>query len=241
MFYCFVDPSQISGGQILITEGNFHHLKNVMHAAPGEHIRVRSDRYVYECEIIHVGRSDIRAQILTTENVAPEYKHSFIAAVAILQEKRFDLLLQTAVQLGVSEIHPVITRNAIFQEIKPGRSERWRKIVHSACMQSQRIFIPSVEEPADLESVVRRMTARPKLKALAAYELEEKNRISGMDFTDCDSIAFFTGPEGGFTNEEAGMMSSSGVLTVTLGPNILRAETAALVTFTLLQQKLGYL
>jgi len=241
MFYCFVNPSDIDGGTITIRGENFRHLKTVLHAGPGETIRVRSDRFVYEARIDAVEKEKIAAKIISAKETGNAPTRRIVLCQALIQEKNFDLALQQAVQLGVSSVRPLLTRNVANHRMKPGKKERWEKIVLAAAMQSQRLEIPAVAEAAPFEEVLAGFAASKGARLIMPYELEEKRTIDAALFENSAEIALFIGPEGGWSAEEVGLARDRGVVTVTLGPHILRSETAALVGLTLVFRSLGVL
>jgi len=247
MFYCFIPPGDIDGGRISVTGENFHHLKTVRHAEAGETIRVRSDRFVYEAKIETVGRDRIVALILSSEEIGAESSRPLVIAAALIQEKNFDLLLQLSVQLGVSSIQPILTRNVANHRVKQDKRERWQRIVKAACMQSRRTAVPVVEDVVEFAEAVSRYKAdgkdvkNEKIRMIMPFELEDKRLIEPALFEGTSGTVVFIGPEGGWSAEEADFARENGIVTVSLGKNILRAETAALVSLTLVRRSLGEL
>ena len=241
MFYCFISPQDIEAGLISVTGENFNHLKTVLHASAGEMIRVRSDRFIYEARIETIGKDRILARIFSSKETDAGHTPKLILAPALIQEKNFDLLLQQSVQLGISSILPILTKNVANHRMKPDRKERWQKIVKAACMQSQRKEIPEVHEPAEFTSVVEDYLGRKDIRMVMPYELEQTRIIDAPLFEGVLETVVFIGPEGGWSVDEATFARKHGVITVSLGGNILRAETAALVSLTLVSRCLGIL
>jgi 16S rRNA (uracil1498-N3)-methyltransferase len=233
MFYCFIPPGDIRDGLVAVTGENFRHLGTVLRAAPGETIRVRSDRFIYEARIETVGTDRILARIVSSREAGPVSSRRVVLAPALIQEKNFDLMLQQSVQLGVSLILPVLARNVANHRVKPGRLERWRKIVRAACMQSQRAGIPEIRDPEDFQAVVAGYAGQKGTRMIMPYELEEGRVIDASLLDGAEEAVVFIGPEGGWSADEAASARANGVATVSLGRNILRSETAALVSLTL--------
>lgn len=149
---------------------------------------------------------------------------------------KMELIIQKAVELGVSGIIPVASRRCVvkLEEKKAAaRRQRWQGIAEAAAKQSRRGIIPEVCQVTDFREAVR-MAAHMDVR-LIPYELAE-----GMDKTRAlidgirpgQSVAVFIGPEGGFEQEEISLAAENGIEAITLGRRILRTETAGLAVLS---------
>ena len=149
---------------------------------------------------------------------------------------KMELIIQKAVELGVSGIIPVASRRCVvkLEEKKAAaRRQRWQGIAEAAAKQSRRGIIPEVCQVTDFREAVR-MAAHMDVR-LIPYELAE-----GMDKTRAlidgirpgQSVAVFIGPEGGFEQEEISLAEENGIEAITLGRRILRTETAGLAVLS---------
>lgn len=242
MFYCFVPPSDVSDGTIRITGPNARHLRLVLRCQNGESVRVRSDRFLYETRILRIVNDAVEVEILSRSEAVPVSGPKIILATGLIQEKRFDLLLQTACQMGVFAIRPLLTDYTADHRVKSGRMERWTKIIEEACMQSQNPYPPGILPVESLRDAVRKeKETDPSALLLMPSELEEKERLTPSLLEGVDRIVLFIGPEGGWSPDEAAFADAEGIRTVTLGRRILRTETAAAVALTLIQERTGQL
>ena len=137
-----------------------------------------------------------------------------------------DLTIQKSVELGVSKIVPVFSERCVVkQEKKSNKTDRWQKIALEAARQSGRGIVPEVAEALTFDQALQ--DSKNRQFTLFPWEEEHgmtlKQAIEGKDLTD---VGVFIGPEGGFSEEEADKACRSGALSVTLGPRILRTETA---------------
>jgi len=165
--------------------------------------------------------------------------------VSLTQREKFELILQKAVEVGVSSIQPFISRYSLVREkaIQPKRRLRWEGILREAAEQSGRVLIPALHETAILPQVIERCAAESDL-CLAAWEGEQTATLQqvlrkAQVKKALARIALFIGPEGGFAQQEMDLFRQHGVLSVSLGKRILRMETAAMVAPALILYELG--
>lgn len=235
MFYCFVDPREIRYNTVRIRNDDFFHLTRVLRCKLGEKIRVRSDRFTYLCEIVCIDKSSLKASVLEKREVPVPDGPRIILAPSLIREKSFDQILQFGVQLGAHEFCPVAADRSVHHAWKPERLVRWQKILLSASMQCQRETPPVINPPVSLEG----FSCGKSRSVVMPWELEEEKNISGLDLSGTDEIVIITGPEGGWTREEISRGKEIGFQTVSLGPYILRAETAVLTALVLIKEHLG--
>jgi 16S rRNA (uracil1498-N3)-methyltransferase len=147
-----------------------------------------------------------------------------------------DQTLQKSTELGVVAFQPLITERVevrIRPEKLAKRMEHWRKVVISACEQSGRATIPALDEPVDLIEWLDRSPNKQRL-------LLEPGAGSSLARTRPENrTELLVGPEGGFSEKEVAMLSQNGVLPVSLGPRILRTETAGPAAIAILQALAG--
>lgn len=151
----------------------------------------------------------------------PPPRRSMHLACALPKGERQHVLLDIATQLGMTRFTPLDCARSI---VKPGLNSaaRWRKICLETCKQSRRLHLPVIEPPTSLEEFLARRAngnlwiAHPSSSPGAAASLSA-----------ADDVTFLVGPEGGFTEAEISLVTARGGRTVSLGPNVLRIETAA--------------
>jgi len=237
-FYCFVPPSEVKDNTIKITGKNARHLSLVLRAKPKEHVKVRSDRYVYDTVIEKITKKDVLVRILSCEEVLKIKEPYIILCCSLIQEKRFDLILQTVTQLGVYEIKPFFSEHTVY-DFKSDKMLRWKRILEESCMQSQNPNIPLISPPCDLKEIIKNESKDPFNLLLFFSELEEKNKVKKELFFGKKRVFIFIGPEGGWSQNELIFAKDYGCVFLTLGPLILRTETAACVALTLILEYTG--
>jgi 16S rRNA (uracil1498-N3)-methyltransferase len=153
-------------------------------------------------------------------------------AVALLKSDRFDWIVEKATELGVTRIRPFTSQYSLA-EPSAARRKRWQQIAVSAAKQCGRTVAPEVHAPVPFGTVVRDYDGAKYLFAEGGAEATlTANEKPG-------TVSVLVGPEGGFTTEEREQAKSFGCRLVTLGPRILRAETAAIAALTLCQHAFG--
>jgi len=213
------------------------HLRDVLRLHAGDEVRVFDGAgSEYLCRIRSVGKKETVLEVLkpiTPE--APESGLDLALAVAVTKCEKFDLVVQKAVELGVSRLVPMFTKRC---DVKPGggekRLERWRKIALEACKQSGRAKLMSVNHPSDFNKFLGQLESKD-----TTILFSEREGGSFEDLNSRGNITAFIGPEGGWDDAELEIAGQHRLQIITLGGRILRAETAAIVCAALLQHRFG--
>ena len=234
----FVDDEAVHPPQIRIHGRLARHLARSLRMQPGEEchfIDPSEQRYV--ATLTTVTPSTVIATILRKESASTDSR-TIILAQALLKGQRMDWMLQKAAELGVSRIVPLITDRTIVQprrERLATQLQRWRAILRDAAQQSGRTRLPELDEPTDLASSLQQMT--PDLSRLILWEREQREFLAQylLALPPERPLALFIGPEGGFSPDEVSACLAQGVHPVSLGPLVLRAETATLAALAVIQ------
>ena len=171
---------------------------------------------------------------------SPE-SHLHITVFQALPEKeRFELILEKLTELGVQRIVPFVSSHSITLEERDAvqkKSHRWPHVLLRAAKQSRRGMIPELSPVISFEGALKE--ASENELGLMLYEGNMGKREGLPVISSCRSVSIVIGPEGGFSQEEAGLAGKIGIETVGLGPRILRTETAAIAATILVQQRFG--
>lgn len=226
----FVD--QINGDQAELGGEDAHHLGRVLRAEAGQQFEISDGQQLYLAEITEAGKQRVLFRILEKlEVVAP--LPPFTLCAALIKFDRFEWMVEKATELGVTRIIPVETART-----EPGllaaatkRRERWQKIARESSQQSRRLAAPEIAPAQKLA----------QLKVTGWHcRLEEQagsgtlwNALASANAEEC---AVLIGPEGGWTDHERERLDGEGWQPVTLGPTVLRAETAAIAAAAVIAQ-----
>jgi 16S rRNA (uracil1498-N3)-methyltransferase len=236
----YVEPSQISDNAIRITGSDVNHIRNVLRMKQGEEIIICNgqgkDCY---CIISRVSEHEILATIESIQETGTELPAKITLYQGLPKQDKMEWIIQKAVELGVTEIVPVMTRRVIVKlddkKKEEKKLERWQAIAEGASKQSGRGMIPKIRPVMNYQEAVRE-AGKLELN-LIPYE-----NAKGMDYTreimhglkEYKTIGLFIGPEGGFEVSEIEHAIENKIQPITLGRRILRTETAGLAALSMM-------
>jgi 16S rRNA (uracil1498-N3)-methyltransferase len=239
MHTLYVPPSQIDANTATITDSECHHLRNVLRIIPGETIRIIDGQgNVYTAEILDAptNRSSSEARICTHKFHTPP-SPTLTLFQGLPKNDKMELILQKTTELGVTQIIPLHSEHAL-QKPSQNRYERWHRVLISATKQCKRSWLPELCEAQQFEASLAQLK-RFSLRLLLSPHAEQASipphaqiqhiKTVLRETPSTSTIALFVGPEGGFSNQEITAAIQNGCIPVTLGTNILRTETAAIV------------
>lgn len=231
----FVDQGLAQGALLSLAEEPAHYLRSVLRLAAGDTLRAFNAKDgEWLCYLTEVAkkRVEIRCERLVAEaRMPPDIDYVF----APLKHARLDYMVQKATELGARRLVPVITRRTVVERVN---LERMRANAIEAAEQCNLVFVPEVLEPQPLERVI---AAWPSGRALVYCDetLSGQNPVTLLKGLALPA-AVLVGPEGGFTPEEKQMLERQAfVRPISLGPRIMRADTAAIAALTLVQAVAG--
>lgn len=232
MYHFFVSEEQINGENAYIEGSDVNHIANVLRMKPGEEllISVKGD-WDYLCKIVDIETDRVNLKVLESMEQR-ELPVNITLLQGIPKSDKLEMIIQKAVELGVSEIIPVKTKRVVVkieEKKQASKVNRWNAIAESAAKQSKRSIIPKVSEPMSIDNALE--IVKDFGVKLIPYEnadgIDKTRKIlDSMDKTK--NIAVFIGPEGGFEESEVERIKNSGFEVITLGKRILRTETAGL-------------
>ena len=219
----FVTQPLSAGAQVMLEGPQAHYLGKVMRAKPGDAVVLCDDLTgEWAARVVHSDKRQI--DLLAALCLRPrEQVPDFWLCPALLKKDRFDLVLEKATELGVRAIHPVVARRCVADKLNP---ERARAIVMEAAEQCARTALPELAAPVKLDALLREWPADRTL--FFADELGGTPAAAAFA-TQPGPAALLIGPEGGFDDaERAAIRAHPQAVPISLGPRILRGETAAI-------------
>ena len=211
--------------QFILEDTDYHHIKNVMRNHIGDQIEVVYDTVVYICKITNL--NPVTLEITDTLIQNSEMNINVTVALSLVNEQKFDLIIQKLTELGVSNIIPIKTERSIVKlDAKkiPKKIERWQMICKEASEQSKRIKIPKVHNIISLKELTN---VENNLKLICSLS-ENTKPLKEYLKQDTKEVLFVIGPEGGFSSQEEKMLLANNFLPVSLGKRVMRVETAAI-------------
>ena len=208
------------------------HMTRVLRAQPGMEADVVAGGHVFRAQVAAVSLNEVRFNLMS--ELEAESALPLTLVLAIYKFDHMEWAIEKATELGVRVIVPAIARRTEkhLAQTAAKRAERWRRIVHEAAQQSRRCDVPLIFDPEPLSKRVRAASDATRI-VLAEQErtttlrnaLEEAVAAAG---TEMPALEIAIGPEGGWAPEEEALFDANGWRAASLGPRILRAETAAI-------------
>jgi 16S rRNA (uracil1498-N3)-methyltransferase len=218
-----------------LTGDEARHLSQVLRIRAGETVTVFDGHgRRAEAEVLTVSRDRVPLKLgqhLTKSSVSP----AITLAQAIPKGKNMDLIVQKAVELGITRIQPLVTRNTVVQP-GDGKADKWRRTALEACKQCGQDTLPAIDEPTTLERWLTQPGVPAHLRLIAslapgAHPFREVLRAH----PGTKDATLLVGPEGDFTAEETTAAIHAGFIPVSLGDIVLRVETATLYCLSALR------
>lgn len=249
----FVPGPNITGDRARITdEGDIDHIRSVLRLKKGDEI-ILLDGEGSEYRAI---LSSLNARVLYLELTIPPVIHprpkTILALIQGLPKNpKMEIIIQKATELGITRITPVTTLRSVPIGKMENRFLRWQRIGREAASQAGRAYLPLIERPISLDRFLDGYLIRPRSLSILLWEDEKrvrlrdvlKIRLQNIRYRtwNIDSIDLFIGPEGGFSEEEVSGMKRKGILSCSLGQNLLRTETASLAALSIILYEFGQL
>ncbi len=236
----FIPPDWIQDNIVTVTGPQARQISRVLRMRPGDELLVLDNSgWEVQTRLLSVERDTVRGEVLRRRLAAGEPRTKISLYQAMLKSKKFEYVLQKCTELGVVEFVPLITERCVISDLNTAETKlgRWRWIIQEAAEQSRRGRLPSLRPSMLFPQACDQARQRGGL-ALAPWEEEGQISLRQVLRTAPEghekswpplTISLFIGPEGGFSAAEVELARRYGLLPVTLGPRVLRAETAGLV------------
>ena len=240
----YLPAAETHGETLTLSDREAHHALHVVRLRRGETVEVLNGTGErLRCETSELNRREVRLRVLARDTLPPR-KWSISLVQAIPKGKTFDTILQKATELGASRIVPLLTQRVVAQ-IEPDRHatklEHWNAIAIESIKQCGSPWLPTIEAPIALHpqlaasgrtdvALASPPTVRlvASLRDTAQHPWEILERLWRQPDGQPRAIEIWVGPEGDFTDEELDAIEATGARPITLGPLVLRADTAAI-------------
>ncbi len=208
------------------------HLSRVLRATPGQVYDIVANGFLHRAEIISVNEEEVLFTL--HEELESDAALPLHLLLAVFKFDHMEWAIEKATELGIAKITPILARRTEKHLAQSAlkRSERWRRIALEASKQSRRTSIPEIANPIPLKQSLEQETTTPTRILLS--ETEQSTTLSAaLSAAQSSETALAIGPEGGWTPEEISLFTQHDWQPVTLGPRILRAETAAIAAIAI--------
>jgi 16S rRNA (uracil1498-N3)-methyltransferase len=232
---------RVEGDRVLLGKEDSHHLLRVMRAEPGEAFVVLAGGVQYSCRLCATEDGRAVGEVVDSGPAGGEPPVRISLFQGLAKGEKMETVVQHGTELGVTEFVPVATSRAVVkldQKKAAERVERWQRIAREAAEQCRRGAVPAVAPVASWKEAVGRCGSFD-LAVVPWEEGGEPLKQVLQAHPAALSVAVFIGPEGGLSPEEVALARQKGAVAVTLGPRILRTETAGLAAAAAILYALG--
>lgn len=243
MYKFFVQKQRINNDVAIIEGEDVKHIYKVLRLSVGEKISINDCEGIeYLGEITDITKSKVEVKLIDKLLLNNESSINIYLFQGLPKSSKMDLIVQKNTELGIKEITPIITERVVVKselgEFK--KVDRWNRIALEACKQSKRSLIPKINTPIEFKELLTQLKLMDLI--VVPYENEEKFGLKNISFKNRKAIknaAIIIGPEGGFESSEIYALKDLGAYIITLGPRILRTETAGFVCLAQIMYELG--
>jgi len=230
------------GDRCLLVEANLHYIRSVMRMKPGGRILLFDGLgQEYSAVIVNISGEQALVEIVD-KHYAPPRPVRITLIQALPKAQKMDFIVQKATELGVDEIRPFSSERSVphlTAEKAHQKTERWRKIAQEAAKQCRRSDVPEVAEIHGFTEMLK--AVEPDAAKMIFWEEESRMGLKKalQRFPEARVFSILVGPEGGLTSGEVEAATASGFVSVSLGRQILKLETAAIAILAILQYEAG--
>jgi len=243
MRYFFIEHAQSTGSTLVITGSDARHIKTVLRLKSGDKIGLFDGKgFEYEAKIVDLSSGKVKVSVIRRFPSAAESPVQITVAQGFLKEKKMDGLVRQLSELGINKWNPFIADRSVPRPDKKqlsARTKRWEKISKEAIKQCKRGCIMEIDDTVSFEEILNLSQTADLKIAFWENELQPLNAELPRPDRNINKIYVLLGPEGGFTQQEIESARDRGFVTASLGPRILRAETATVAACVLLQHLFG--
>jgi len=230
-----VDAGDLEKELVTLPPEESHHLARVLRVQPGQEIMLFDGQGgVADAVIESVSKTAVEVRVSKHWKVSPPAVQIDLIQ-AVPKPDRWELVLQKAVELGVSNIQPILTQHTEFKP-NPKKQERWQKIVLTAAQQCEVRWLPKLQP---LKKMDEMLPVLPEYDLVLIGSLYEGTKpFRELSLAGNKRVALLIGPEGDFSKEEVEAVVAAGAVPVSFGDRILRTETAAIFGLSVLAYEL---
>lgn len=232
--------------QVNFTGDVFHHVFDVCRQEVGSKFEVLTeDSKAYFVQVTQVTKKSATAQVLEVRDIPPLKTPHIHLLLSLSRFPVMDAIMEKAVEMSVASVHPFFSEFSFLrkgEKLSANKTERWDKIVKSATQQTGRGDLMKIHDACNFDQISEKINQNPRSVGLFAYEgdsvLGMKDYVTQMKAKfpqGIDNIWIIVGSEGGFSHSEVSKLQELGLHPVTLGPQVLRVETACMTLVSVLK------
>lgn len=225
--------------ELVLPEITTNHIVRVLRLEPGDVFHLfNGDGHDYPTEILSLEKRGARARVVSRMALGNESPMRIHVFQSIARGEKMDWILQKATELGVSAFTPLVSERTevkLDQERSEKRLAHWHGVIRSACEQSGRAVVPSIHAPI----AINRLNAGAGMQQSFYLQPGSGSRVADLQPASGAELVLAIGPEGGFSERDVHLLQTAGFKGLSLGPRILRTETAGIAAIAALQSRFG--
>lgn len=233
----------MSDEKVILKGDIFHHIVHVCRQEPGSHFEVLTeDSIAYLVRLKSVGRQQAEAEVIEQRTIPPLPMPYIHLCLSVPRFPTLETVIEKSVELGVHTLRPFVSDHSFVRsaaKVPAGKFERWRKIVQSATQQTGRGDLIAIAPVQTLEQLLESFNRETQTRGLFPYEgeaaLSVKEALKDLGREGLKAIWVFVGSEGGFSQREIDLFGRYGLQPMTMGPQVLRVETACLALVSVIK------
>jgi 16S rRNA (uracil1498-N3)-methyltransferase len=239
----FIDGAKIAGDRVKINGDLVTQIRCVLRLKNGDWVQLLDGRGTeYDAQIVSCSNGSIQARIVGKRECKTEPKLKLTVAISLPKADKVETVVQKCTELGMSKLIVFMSERSVPRPDEAriaNRMDRWRRIAVEAAEQSGRALVPQIEGILDFGELISKIPqyGLPLLAWEGSDSLPLREIIK--NYPTVDSSIVIIGPEGGFTECEAGLAKEAGAIPISLGKRILRCETAAVAVTAVLMNEYG--
>lgn len=238
----FVKTDNIINDNIFIEGEDYQHATKVLRLKTGDKIQIcDGEKNEYICLIQEINKKQIKCEIIEHFINNNESNLNITLFQGLPKAQKMELIIQKGVEIGIKEFQPILTERVVVKtegrDLK-NKLDRWNRISYEAAKQSNRGIVPRVNDILDFEEAINKLNEFDVV--FVPYEKEKNKGFKKTlkEINGVKSVAIIIGPEGGFSEQEIDIFIKNNYIPITLGPRILRTETAGLVAASIILYEL---
>lgn len=239
----FVPKEYFENDKVIIKGDDVNHITKVLRMHINDIIKVNdNDGNDYICTILSIDKKNVICSIDEKIKSTSEPSTRVYLYQGLPKSTKMDIIIQKCTEIGVYSIIPVLTERVVVKTIENdinNKLSRWQRIAEEAAKQSNRGIVPKIGNAIDFKEAINQMKSYEA--SIIPYEMEKEKNLKGLFINNSNikSLGIFIGPEGGFSKEEIEYAKDNGIISITLGPRILRTETAGLTCLAIVLYETG--
>jgi len=226
----FIYRDELLNGEVITLDSKeSKHLFKTLRAKAGDVVEIMNCQGQHALGEVQQNKTLLLSDVVHEQE--PKTKvHLFVAPP---KKNSMDQMLKQLAEVGVWEVIPIITKRSVSTPHKDSTFARWETLLEEGCKQAKNYFLPKIHKPISFSAAVNLAVSQGLTNVYGATKCSKSNLAANLS-----NIAWFIGPEGGFTDEEEALMESSNFIAMKLGDTIMRVETAAVVGSAILRNQL---